>query len=279
MRLDIFPVLFAVIILSFPICAAAGEAEYTGAGGGGAPVATQTGPDIEALKAQAAAGKVRAMYLLGKAYDDGDGVTQDYVEAAKWYEMATDKNDLVAPGKLAVLLAKGQGVQQDYVRARTLFLISAQNGDRDSQMYLAFLLAGGIGGKKDYDGAATWFKRAAGAGSPVAQYNLAVLYDKGLGVPRNEESAMKWYRKAAEDGNSDAAFALGEAYFNGRGVGRDLIEAYAWLSFADAMGNSEAATVRASISGALTTKDLTKAQMQFKTYLDAYGRQSESAEQ
>ena len=63
MRLDIFPVLFAVIILSFPICAAAGEAEYTGAGGGGAPVATQPGPDIEALKAQAAAGKVRAMRL------------------------------------------------------------------------------------------------------------------------------------------------------------------------------------------------------------------------
>ncbi len=275
MRLDFFPVLFAVTLLSLPICAVAGETIYTGAGsesaGASAPVAQQ-GADVEALKAQAAAGKVRAMYLLGKAYDEGDGVKQDYAEAAKWYEMATDKNDLVAPGKLAVLVAKGQGGEkQDYARARTLFLLSAQNGDRDSQMYLAFLLAGGLGGKKDYEGAATWFKRAAGAGSPVAQYNLAVLYDKGLGVPYNEGSAMKWYRQAAESGNADAAFSLGQAYFTGRGVGKDLIEAYAWLSFADAMGNTEAATVRASVSGALTTKDLTKAQMQFKTYLDAYG--------
>ena len=49
---------------------------------------------VEALKwyhKAADAGEVRAMYVIGFQHDSGKGVTQDYVEALKWYQKAADK--------------------------------------------------------------------------------------------------------------------------------------------------------------------------------------------
>ena len=48
-------------------------------------------PDPQQLEVVAQQGDAKAMYELGKCYEDGVGVIQDYVQAHKWYNLATSK--------------------------------------------------------------------------------------------------------------------------------------------------------------------------------------------
>jgi len=49
----------------------------------------------------AAQGEVIAQSILGRKYEIGEGVTQDSVEAAKWYRMAANQGDKFAQTRLA----------------------------------------------------------------------------------------------------------------------------------------------------------------------------------
>ena len=61
-------------------------------------------------------------------YDNGQGVSQDYKTAAKWYALAAEQGDAEAQFNLGVMYFKGQGVLQDYVTAHMWANISAVNG-------------------------------------------------------------------------------------------------------------------------------------------------------
>ena len=50
-------------------------------------------------------------------YTIGQGVAQDYVEAAKWYRKAADRGFDKAQFNLGLLYEHGEGVVQDYVQA------------------------------------------------------------------------------------------------------------------------------------------------------------------
>ena len=50
-------------------------------------------------------------------YDNGQGVPQDYVQAAKWYRLAADQGNATAQSNLGGMYASGQGVPKDYVLA------------------------------------------------------------------------------------------------------------------------------------------------------------------
>ena len=65
-------------------------------------------------------------------YDKGQGVTQDYKAAAKWYRKATEQGDASAQFNLALMYYSGQGVLQDYVMAHMYFNISAASGNKDA---------------------------------------------------------------------------------------------------------------------------------------------------
>jgi uncharacterized protein len=69
---------------------------------------------------------------LGKMYDNGDGVPQDYVEALKWYRKAADQGNASALFNLGEMYDSGQGVPQDYVQAH-MWLNLAASQFRDSQ--------------------------------------------------------------------------------------------------------------------------------------------------
>ena len=52
-------------------------------------VGTQaSSPDIAQLKKRAAAGNADAQTTRGVAYDNGQGVPEDYIQAYKWYNLA-----------------------------------------------------------------------------------------------------------------------------------------------------------------------------------------------
>ncbi|HTK85964.1 MAG TPA: tetratricopeptide repeat protein [Patescibacteria group bacterium] len=73
--------------------------------------------EIEALVARARNEEAGAQEALGNRYETGNGVGQDYVEAAEWYRKAADQGITKAQKELGSLYARGLGVPRDYEEA------------------------------------------------------------------------------------------------------------------------------------------------------------------
>ncbi len=58
-------------------------------------------------------------------YADGNGVTQDYPQAAAWFRKEADQGDAVAQYDLGRAYYNGQGVPQDYAEAYFWFDLAA----------------------------------------------------------------------------------------------------------------------------------------------------------
>ena len=67
------------------------------------------------------------MYALGQ------GVTQDYAEAVKWFRRAADQGLAQAQTKLGAMYSMGDGVTQDYVIAHMWFNIAAASGNANAE--------------------------------------------------------------------------------------------------------------------------------------------------
>ena len=65
-------------------------------------------------------------------YANGQGVTQDYKEAVKWFRLAAKEADTDAQFQLGAMYQNGLGVLQDYVLAHMWFNLSGLNGDKDA---------------------------------------------------------------------------------------------------------------------------------------------------
>ena len=118
--------------------------------------------EFDRIKRLAKGGDKSAQDNLGVMYSIGDGVPQDYKEAAKWFTKAAEQGYANAQYSLGVMYSIGDGVPQDYKEA------------------------------------VKWFTKAAEQGDADAQKNLGVMYDTGEGVPQDYKEAVKWYTKAAE---------------------------------------------------------------------------------
>ena len=75
----------------------------------------------------AESGDARCQNILGVLYATGQGVPQDYAEAARWYRKAADQGYSVAQNNLAVFYANGRGVPQSNIVAYAFYNLSATN--------------------------------------------------------------------------------------------------------------------------------------------------------
>ena len=71
-----------------------------------------------------------ALNNLGLMYAKGQGVTQNFAEAAKCYQQAAEQGLAAAQSNLAVMYASGQGVAQNYHQAHLLYQAAALQGMR-----------------------------------------------------------------------------------------------------------------------------------------------------
>jgi len=186
--------------------------------------------DLADLHARAEKGDPQAQSGLGKAYAKGEGVSQSYTEAAKWYRQAAEQGNAPAQAALGELHEAGQGVPQ---------------ADAD---------------------AAKWYRRAAEQGFAPAQYNLAVMCLMGKGVPQSVAEALKWYRKAAEQGNALAQFNIGMRYSEGNAVQADPVEAYMWLSLAAAQGIPDATKARTDLKARMNRQQVSEAEQRVRSF-------------
>jgi len=138
--------------------------------------ACQTGDYAAAykeFKAAADQGNADAQFLLGRMYDEGEGVPKDFAEAVKWFRKAADGGNADAQ-----------------VRLGTMYHF----GLRDTR----------LGVPQDDGEAVKWFRKAAHQGNAHGQTHLGRMYDKGEGVPQDYVKAHMWFNLAAAQGDDIA---------------------------------------------------------------------------
>ncbi len=90
-------------------------------------------------------GNVEAQVELATCYAEGDGVEQNYTEAAHWFGEAAKLGDQRGQFSLGVCYANGQGVAQDYEQAVALFREAAEQNNIGAQVSLGLCLQKGLG--------------------------------------------------------------------------------------------------------------------------------------
>jgi len=189
---------------------------------------SEVSDDITDLMKRAEQGDAFAQNNLGAMYGRGEGVSQDYKEAFRWYGAAAKQGISTAQYNLGNYYSKGTGVLQDYQEAVRWYLAAAEQGD------------------------------------PLGQNSLGFMYEHGTGVPQDYKEAVRWYRAAAEQGNAVAQTNLGLMYEDGKGVAQDYIQAHMWYNLAGSSGGNEdrkmAATNRDLIAEEMTSEQIAEAQ-------------------
>lgn len=176
-------------------------------------------------------GEANAQLVLGYYYATSLGVTEDKVEAVKWYRKAADQNLAAAQYNLATCYDDGQGVDQDRIEA------------------------------------VKWYRKAAEQNMAEAQFNLGSCYKHGDGVTQSLIESVKWYRKSAEQKYARAQFNLGVACIRGEGVEQDDVEGYKWIYLASKQGFEAATNSLPKLDAALSQSQLTEGKQRAEDWL------------
>ena len=142
-----------------------------------------------------------AAHQLGKAYQDGLGISIDRKAAAEWFQKSAEAGNPCSSYALGKLLLEQEQFPQ----------------------------------------AIHWLRQAADQNDPYAQYRLGKLLLTGAeGVPRDAVAAIKLLKDSAAQGNQFAQYTLGKLYLLGQEVQADREEALRYLVQAAAQGNTYA---------------------------------------
>jgi uncharacterized protein len=82
-------------------------------------------------------GDIKAQTQLGRMFETGSGVPQNFFEAAKWYSRAAAHGDGWAQFELGMLYNKGEGVVRDFVLSYMWLSLSASQAVGDDRDFKA----------------------------------------------------------------------------------------------------------------------------------------------
>lgn len=186
-------------------------------------------------------GQPEAMELVGRMYQEGQGVDKDSDKAKEWFWKAY-KTAIIRPDDaralytIGILFQNGRGVELQKLLAIRYYTEAAELNYSNAMYELAYMYYNHEGTPTDYAKANKWYRRAAELGHPQAMNNLGWSYAHGnCGVQdyyECMEEASKWYRKAAELGNPNAMENLSLLYYNqalGLPYNDSLNEAEKWM--------------------------------------------------
>lgn len=184
-------------------------------------------------------GNAAAMRSLGAMYTRGDGVEQDAGQGAYWALQAAKLGDVIAMHNIGYCYGNGEGVEQDYVAALAWYMRAADCGDEDAMNEIGDIYYFGNGVEKDYSIAKEWFEKAIAAGNETPLMPLGTIYYYN----ENYDKAMELYLKAVNDDNTYQHIAearIGDLYLEGSGVEQDIAKAAEWYRKSAAHGYATA---------------------------------------
>jgi uncharacterized protein len=197
-------------------------------------------PDFEETSSRARKGDVTAQANLGVMYFKGDGVTQNYTEAAVWLRKAAEQGDVQSQYNLGILYDTGKGLPQNSGEALKWYRKAAENGYPQAAVNIGTMYLRGKGVARNTAEAIQWFRQAGDHGLPLGYNYVGLMYLQGDGVSANTNEAVAWYRKAAEKGSAWAQTELGVRYGRGDGLERDETKAVEWYRKAAEQGYAPA---------------------------------------
>ena len=112
-----------------------------------------------------------ACFWLGWIMADNEDEKDD-TEAVSWYEKAMEKGDVSAINNLGRMYEKGQGVQQDYEKAMELYKQAVDAGNKYAMNNLGRIYENGYCGQVNLEEALKWYKLAAENGYDGAQESV-----------------------------------------------------------------------------------------------------------
>jgi TPR repeat protein len=121
----------------------------------------------------------------------------DYETALVEWRPLADSGDAAAQFNVGMMYARGDGVPEDFAEAARWFRLASEQGQTDAQARLGGMYARGIGLEKDYLEAARWLTMAAERHHAESQYDLGTLYANGNGVVQDYTTAYFWFSLAA----------------------------------------------------------------------------------
>lgn len=182
-------------------------------------------------------GNAEAQTNLGLCYLKGEGVTQSFEDAAKWFDKSANQNDAEGQYLLACLYSKGKGVQVNSQKSFKLLMESAQQGHADAQCGVAACYDYGENDIAiDHEEAIKWWRKAAEQGNARGQWAVGNYYFDN----RDFAQAVQWFEKSANQGEALSQLLLGMCYFKGLGVGRDIQKGYDLVKKAAEQGDESA---------------------------------------
>lgn len=122
----------------------------------------------------------------------------------KTVQQRAANNDLQAQLELADRYYKGDGLKQDYAQAAHWYKKLAETGVANAQLTLGLMYAKGDGIKQDDAQAIHWLMQAAEQRIPTAQYLLGIANAEGRGVKQDLVKAYMWFEIAAAMDNENA---------------------------------------------------------------------------
>ena len=88
---------------------------------------------LDNIRIKAEQGDANSQYQLGRMYDRGQGVAQNYAEAAIWYLKAAEQGYAQAQTNLGILYQNGRGIAQDYGEALKWYRKATDQGLANAQ--------------------------------------------------------------------------------------------------------------------------------------------------
>lgn len=196
---------------------------------------------IDEMTNLAQSGNANFQYSLGRCYDKGIKVAQDYKQALYWYQKAAEQGHDKAANNLGCMYLDGRGVEQDCEKAAYWLEKSAQKNDTLAILNLGCMYEdGNLGGAPNYDKAFEYYQKADKLGCAPAAWVLGHCFEVGVGTRANAKKAFSYYKKSADAGYGPAAYETGRRYLEGDGVKKDAALAKKYLEAAAKKGDESA---------------------------------------
>ncbi|HEY5799299.1 MAG TPA: tetratricopeptide repeat protein [Burkholderiaceae bacterium] len=131
---------------------------------------------------------------------------KNYSAAYKEFTPLAGKGHTDSQYLLGLMYYTGQGVPQDFKQAASWHLKAAGKGKADAQYILGSQYFTGQGVEQDYKQAVSWFRKAANQGHAEAQYLLGLMYmHHAAGMEKDVVLAYMLWNLAAASGSANAA--------------------------------------------------------------------------
>lgn len=221
---------------------------------------------IATHRAAAEQGDANAMYMLGRAYQAGDGIEEDDVQALRWFRAAAGKGHGKANFEVGQAYDFGRGVAKDRAEAEKWYRAAAAAGVEEDEMSLMRTVAAKIDADQAFQ-----FPIVADESAPgTATYNRGARAMRAIGTPTNHGEAVRLFDQAMELGNAHAIAALAQVYQDGYYKPRNETESVRLYTIAADKGVPAAMLALAGIyeTGRTLEKDLTTAARWYRAAAD-----------